>query len=171
MTGADELLKKPDSPTFLLFEGSIQEVTAMAYGWRDSELKVRLLRGPKMRTIQTFFDEIAAVLQFPWYFGENGNALDECLTDLSWLPPKDGYVLVVTNSGETLADADRAALASLVRSLEFAAGEWEKSVELGEAWDHAPVPFHVVLHTEVRDAPMTRFRWTAAGAEVSSLPA
>jgi RNAse (barnase) inhibitor barstar len=36
---------------------------------------------------------IAAALRFPDWFGQNWDALEDCLTDLSWLPA-DGYVLV-----------------------------------------------------------------------------
>jgi RNAse (barnase) inhibitor barstar len=36
---------------------------------------------------------IAAALRFPDWFGRNWDALEDCLTDLSWLPA-DGYVLV-----------------------------------------------------------------------------
>jgi RNAse (barnase) inhibitor barstar len=37
--------------------------------------------------------EIAAALRFPDWFGQNWDALEDCLADLSWLPA-DGYVLV-----------------------------------------------------------------------------
>jgi Barstar (barnase inhibitor) len=54
----------------------------------------RLLRGTKMGTTASLFDEVAAALQFPPYFGENWNALDECLNDLEWLSA-DAYVVVI----------------------------------------------------------------------------
>jgi hypothetical protein len=48
---------------------------------------VRWIRGKKMASYSDMFDEISAALQFPWYFGGNSAAFDECLADLSWLPP------------------------------------------------------------------------------------
>ncbi len=36
---------------------------------------------------------MAAALRFPAYFGHNWDALEDCLSDLSWLPP-GGYVLL-----------------------------------------------------------------------------
>ena len=37
---------------------------------------------------------IAAALQFPQWCGANWDALEDCLSDLSWLPAS-GYVLVI----------------------------------------------------------------------------
>ncbi|MBN8214635.1 MAG: barstar family protein [Xanthomonadales bacterium] len=43
--------------------------------------------------------EIAEVLRFPDWFGENLDALADCLGDLSWLP-SEGYVLVLENTAD-----------------------------------------------------------------------
>src|SRR5262249_52404434 len=53
---------------------------------------VRVIRGRKSRTVRAFFDEVSAALQFPYYFGENWAAFDECITDLDWLAG-DAYLL------------------------------------------------------------------------------
>lgn len=42
-------------------------------------------RGKRCATEDDFFHEVSASFQFPWYFGENWSALDECLCDLEWL--------------------------------------------------------------------------------------
>jgi RNAse (barnase) inhibitor barstar len=42
-------------------------------------------------------DAIAQALSFPAYFGRNLDALYDCLTDLSWLPPGE-HVLIWVNS-------------------------------------------------------------------------
>jgi len=52
-----------------------------------SGITVRWLRGKKMASYSDMFDEVSAALQFPWYFGGNSAAFDECMADLSWLPP------------------------------------------------------------------------------------
>ena len=95
--------------------------------WSDSGLVVRVVRGRKMRTAQGLFDEFAAALQFPWYIGENAYAFDECITDLGWLPPQPGYVIVISDPCEVLVDAGADALAYLVDSLTGAAEEWSGS--------------------------------------------
>jgi hypothetical protein len=52
---------------------------------RTPSLVVRFLRGSKMKTERGLFDELSAAFQFPYYFGDNWDALDECMADLSWL--------------------------------------------------------------------------------------
>jgi RNAse (barnase) inhibitor barstar len=43
-----------------------------------------------------FLKIVARSLDFPAYFGTNWDALNECLTDMSWKPAR-GYVIVFTN--------------------------------------------------------------------------
>ncbi|MGN2641490.1 barstar family protein [Nocardia takedensis] len=58
--------------------------------------RTREVRAAKMRTAAGVFDEFAAALQFPYYFGENKDAFDECLRDLDeFLGAAPGYVVVV----------------------------------------------------------------------------
>jgi hypothetical protein len=65
---------------------------------------VRELRGAKMRTLAGVFDEFAAAFQFPYYFGENKDAFDECLRDLDeFVGDAPGYVAVVRDSSQLLA--------------------------------------------------------------------
>jgi hypothetical protein len=90
-------------------------------------LAARRLRGDKARTAQGWFDECAAALQFPCYFGENWNAFDECITDLGWLPA-DAYVLLITNGGHLLEAEAPQTLALLFTALQSAAREWGQPV-------------------------------------------
>jgi hypothetical protein len=83
----------------------------------------RVLRGGKMRTLAGLFDEAAAALQFPPYFGENWDALDECLADLQWLPA-DGYVLTILDGVRLLDRESAGARQTFWRTLERAAQEW-----------------------------------------------
>lgn len=48
--------------------------------------------------------EIADVLRFPEWFGENLDALADCLSDLSWFPA-EGYVLLLEHTGDWRAQA------------------------------------------------------------------
>jgi len=138
--------------------------------WRDSGLNVRALRGVKMRTVPTLFDEFAAALQFPSYFGENWPAFDECLADMDWLPLASGTVLLVLDAERTLSDDD-SDLPTLVRVLASASRTYAMPIERGEWWDRPAVPFHVVLQSDVGAMGTVRTRWEAAGAQlVAFLP-
>ncbi|MFB7721670.1 barstar family protein [Nocardia sp. NPDC056100] len=65
----------------------------------------RELRARKMRTVAEVFDEFAAAFQFPYYFGQNKDAFDECLRDLDeFVGPAQGYVVVVRNAALLLTD-------------------------------------------------------------------
>jgi diadenosine tetraphosphate (Ap4A) HIT family hydrolase len=42
---------------------------------------IRMIRGNKSKTTPDFFNEVAAALQFPYYFGENWDAFNDCIKD------------------------------------------------------------------------------------------
>ncbi|MEV0033664.1 barstar family protein [Nocardia sp. NPDC050793] len=66
---------------------------------------VRELRGRKMRGTAGVFDEWAAAFQFPYYFGANKDAFDECLRDLDdFVGEASGYVAVVRDAAALLDD-------------------------------------------------------------------
>jgi hypothetical protein len=44
-----------------------------------------------------FLDTTASALLFPSYFGSNWDALEDCMTDLSWIEAT-GYVLLIENA-------------------------------------------------------------------------
>jgi hypothetical protein len=71
-------------------------------------------------TSAALLDALSTVLRFPDYFGQNWNALDECIRDLSWLPPGN---VVVSHTDLPLAD-DRASLSIYLRILRDAVENW-----------------------------------------------
>lgn len=165
MTDSLELMKVEAEFRPLLLEGDAQVVGSAVSGWVESGLTTRVVRGRKMRTLSGLFDEFAAALQFPLYFGENQDAFNECVAEMETLRAGEGYVVTITDPDQVLADAGSEELGWLVRSLEDAAEEWSQPVELGEWWDRPAVPFHVVLAGE-RDALEAAVRrWSAAGSE------
>lgn len=52
------------------------------------------LRGKRCVDEPAFFWEVSASFQFPWYFGENWAAFDECICDLEWLQFKSIFIVV-----------------------------------------------------------------------------
>jgi RNAse (barnase) inhibitor barstar len=104
-------------------------------------LTLKVIKGRHCKTPANLFDEFARALEFPDYFGHNWDALEECLTDLEWLPAK-GYILLVTDAAHVLPNDDT---------------EYETFLEIlrdaGEAWGSGQAgmgarqatPFHMLF--------------------------
>ena len=106
----------------------------------------RVVRGSKSQTAAALFDEMAAALQFPYYFGENWDALDECLNDLEWLDAS-GLILIFTEAERLLAREPAVELSELLDILEDAARS------LGQSHRAArPQPFHAVFQSSPEEA-------------------
>ena len=166
-----KLLSVPPTPEVLLWTVDGPESGLTIRRWVQANLTVRLVRGGKMKTLASLFDEFAAALQFPWYFGENRDAFDECITDLGWLEVGRGIVIVISQPLEVLTAADADLLGWLISALSLAQAEWSKPVSLGESWDRPPTPFHVVLLCPPAEAARVVRRWSAAGANICRLAA
>lgn len=139
----------------------------------DEGYRVVHVRGQRMRTTTELFAEFAAAFQFPWYFGQNWAAFDECMTDLDdWLPPgPQGYAVSVWHADATLAK-DKAALAVLIDRLEFIRQESAEPSGLVSTGSGvtSPTPrgFRVVLHCESDAHRRLVDRWTRAGARLDT---
>jgi len=101
---------------------------------------VRFVRGMRMTKVQDLLHEWAAALQFPYYFGDNWAAFEECLAELEWLHA-EAYVIVVLGTGHALpSDED---FKALLEALQTAAGEWAEDNEFRPAR-----PFKVVMQED-----------------------
>lgn len=167
MTDPRLLFEVHGSAHMLMLEAEPKAAAEGIWGWREAGLTVRVVRGRKMRTVDGLFDEMAAALQFPPYFGENWAAFDECMADMDWLPINVGIVVVVLDPGDVLADAADVELGVLVRAIAHAADAYSQPIESGEWWDRPAVPFHVVLQSPPAGSEAVRAHWLAAGAEIS----
>ena len=81
------------------------------------------------------------LLLFPSCFGENGDAFEECLSDLEWLPG-EGLVLFVTRADFVLERAPNE-LKTWSNMLKEAAVDWRSN--------HPPAPLHLIFHAEHGD--------------------
>ncbi|MFI6169403.1 barstar family protein [Nocardia sp. NPDC051052] len=140
----------------------------------NSGYRVVHVRGQRMRTTSELFAELAAAFQFPWYFGNNWAAFDECMRDLDeWLPAgQQGYAVAVWNADTVLCN-EKTALETLIRSLEFIQEELAEpsglvSTETGVV---SPTPrgFQVMLHCEPDAQSRLAACWTRAGARLTKL--
>jgi len=110
---------------------------------RGKEHIIRKIQGKRSKDVDSFFGEIAAALQFPYYFGENWPAFDECLTDLDWLEG-DAYLLLVHDAHLLFCDTHPADFSTLLRILESANQEW-LTPNLYIPRERQPTPFHVLF--------------------------
>lgn len=121
-----------------------------------------------MRTAMALFDEFGAAMQFPDYFGENWPALDECLSDLSWMPGK-AYAVVVTRAEQVLREEPIEMLGLLADLFVKVASNWAVSVRKGETWDRPEVPFHFVLQVAPEHNDEFSSRSAALGVEIGDI--
>ena len=105
-----------------------------------------------MMNYEGLLREIAAVFQFPDYFGKNYNALNDCITDLDWLPA-EGYLFVIKNSASLMIEESGDDLEVLLRILDKAGKEWATPVNIGEWWDREGLPFHTILQMSEDEMP------------------
>jgi hypothetical protein len=127
---------------------------------------IRILRGSKAETVSRLFDEVAAALQFPYYFGENWDALDECLGDLEWLPG-DAYILFFTEAHRLLDRDAPEKFKLLLDVLENAVCKWSSADNLSSELPSRP--FHVVFQCSAEHAEVFLTRIKSHGRSVDRL--
>jgi RNAse (barnase) inhibitor barstar len=100
---------------FAVAESEIDDLAAEIRGVAGKTS--RIVRGQRTLTRERLFQELAAALQFPHYFGENWDAVEECLGDLEWMERK--LILVVTNADMLLQhhDDDLNVFASILQTV------------------------------------------------------
>lgn len=101
-----ELFAAPGSgPAFALLAGAPRDADNAAFALSEVGHTVRRVRGSKMPTVAAVYDEFAAALQFPYYFGANKDAFDECLRDWrDWLGDAPALILVIRDADALLTE-------------------------------------------------------------------
>jgi len=131
--------------------------------WKVSQelpkYEVRVLQGRRMQTEDGLFQEFAAALQFPYYFGNNWPALDECLADLEWLPA-EGYILFLSEAPLILANSG-SSVEDLVEVLSQAADHWSVETHPGSPFQREARPFHVVFNCALEDESVVQSKLAA----------
>jgi Barstar (barnase inhibitor) len=105
---------------------------------------VRRVRGRRTATQAGLFTEFALGWEFPDYFGHNWPALEDCLTDLAWVPAP-GYLCVIDHAEALLEDEPPVAMAVLTDLLTRVGAYWAAPIAVGEAWDRPAKPFRTLL--------------------------
>lgn len=139
---------KVQSPFLLKTTIALSEFENWMNGLRRGEEKyVAVLRGERMQDFNSLFQEIAAALQFPYYFGNNWNALDECIKDLDWLPAKS-FVIGITSSQLVLSKENADDQLAFGVLLKDTCKVWSQSCDENEEWGRPGRPFHVVMQCD-----------------------
>ena len=86
----------------ICFNGTVEEFI-LEKQFSSSDAYTALLQGERMKTLNGMYDELEILLQLPNYFGRNWNALDECLTDFSWLP-QERIIVVISEFEKVLTN-------------------------------------------------------------------
>lgn len=87
----------------------------------------------RVTTDKELFGVVSAAMRFPSYFGNNWDALDECLGDMEWLPAH-GYLLVLHEAEKGWSQSP------------YVLGRFVTSwLEACEYWTEKQVPFHLVF--------------------------
>jgi hypothetical protein len=145
MTVLGSALLAPSPPYLYLVQAEMMEwerwACLFARPERDKPALLArfLIRGWQCRTAARLFDEFAASLQFPSYFGRNRDAFEDCLTDLDWWHGQLGYVLYILKADEILAEEPEQ-LSTCLDVLHCAGEYWRQQ--------SPPVPFHAVFQVE-----------------------
>lgn len=129
----------PSPPFFTLLAGDAAALEQALESLNTRpEATVRVVEGTDLGTTKGLIQALARALAFPDYFGTNWDAVDECLSDLEWLPSRQ-VVLVFGNAGRLLKlpPDDLEILAEILATTT-------------EAWAEAhspatPMSFHVLL--------------------------
>jgi hypothetical protein len=153
-------LLKSDGPAFHLLVATDSDAWDQAKALQraaGNHLCARLVRGRKAITTAGFFDEFGAAFQFPYYFGENWDAFNDCVTDLDWLTG-EGYVVIITHAVHLLEKENIEALKNCLSVLEHAAQQFRKPGKNMKA-----KAFHVILHATKEEETALKSKWHALG--------
>jgi hypothetical protein len=166
-----EALYLPEAPYLHVAEAGVSEITD--FGWslgnhNSLRVVVRFLRGKKMTKLDGLDNEFAAVMQFPWYYGENWAAFDECIKDLSWMSG-DVYILIITDSRAVLSEEDEKQFSTLIKILQQAGNEWSQPVETSEWWSRPSIAFHVIFQCDEADKQEVMSRLNSVDASFQEL--
>ncbi|PPI54086.1 barstar family protein [Rathayibacter toxicus] len=130
----------------------------------------RRLRGDKMMTQSALYDEFAAGLQFPYYFGENRNAFDECISDLGDRDVGKGVSISISDCDLILKKAPLDAFAFLLDSLRRAGNIWGTPIKEQQSWDREAKPFIITLFSQDEDYSRIEEKWSSYEITVNHAP-
>ena len=97
-----------------------QRIVAAA---RERDLAVFRVNLSKVTDKEMLLSSISKALHFPDWFGHNFDGLADCLADLEWLPPADGYLIMLEHC-DGIHDRAEGDFVTMLKVFEQAADEW-----------------------------------------------
>lgn len=165
----EHLLFNPEGPAVSVLAATPFTVGKFLMAWTPAhpEWDVLRVRGTKSSDDARFFDELAAALQFPYYFGENWSAVRDCITDLNWL--KGSSFLIVFDSADHLLSQSERGFRLLLAMLADANGVWHgKTADFG-VQGRRPIAFQSVLACDPEAVDALTRRIDAVGSTFTLL--
>jgi len=92
-------------------------------GVNENDYYIAVLDGSRCQTMKAFLKEMGRVFKFPSYYGQNLNALNDCLNDLEWLD-KPNYILFIKNYGEFFSKEPEDVKNHVLELLEKVSKQW-----------------------------------------------
>ena len=105
---------------------SDEELYSLMFQAERSGAFVAHIRGKYCKTVEEFFREASSALRFPYYFGNNWAAFDECVTDLEWL--SFSSLMIAVDDWDTIFEKEfrkSACRELLEKNLRIAAEYWQ----------------------------------------------
>jgi hypothetical protein len=143
-------------------------------GWqirlKNERHVTRIIRGGHGRTLDDFYAESAAALQFPYYFGENWDAYSDCIRDLAWIVG-DAFLIMIDDAHLLLDQEDPRMFEILISIHARATTAWLTPFAYA-GQTREPVPFHTIFSCDdaYLEPFLNRLRAAQAEFEVLDLP-
>ena len=120
-----------------------EEMDDLQSTWSLCQVRVLSMYGSKMRSMENLMSHFADTFAFPACFGRNGNALRDCLTDMSWMECR-GFLVLFRESEDILGNCPSKCdwLECLLQDI---LSSWACPIEVGEWWDRPSIPFRSVV--------------------------
>ena len=93
---------------------------------------VSYLRGKRCLTEDDFFHEVSASFQFPYYFGDNWAAFDECICDLDWL--SFNSLFIVVDDYDRMFNGNSTIQNLFIKYMKVMINYWEEKGVYVEVW-------------------------------------
>ena len=104
---------------------SNEKVYTQIYHESHKDSYVSYIRGKRCTDEHAFFCEISSSFQFPYYFGMNWAALDECLCDLEWL--KFNSIFIVIDDFSAMFGGKKKLQECLIKYFKIMIDYWKKN--------------------------------------------